>query len=282
MKNKLKKFTNKRVLLTGASSGIGEAMAYALAKAGARLCLADINSEKLAVVCDRCEVIRKTDLTVDVSQSGELNGAPQGFTVDFSDTASIDVFASEIKKANATFDYLILNAGISQRALALETDFEVDRKIMDVNYFGAVYLVKKLSETFLSGRAFHIAVTTSISGLFGFPMRSAYCASKHALFGFFESLALEYENIKVTFLIPGRINTPISKSALLGDGAHYARMDDGQATGMDVDKCVDVALRAIAKGKRRKLIGGKELLMVYFKKFAPFIFYKLARKISAT
>ena len=133
----------------------------------------------------------------------------------------------------------------------------------------------------LSRKRTHISVTTSISGLFGFPLRSAYCASKHALFGFFESLALENDNIKVTFLIPGRINTPISKSAILGDGSTYAKMDSGQSGGMDVDKCARVALRVIAKGKRRKLIGGKELLMVYIKKFIPPLFYKLATKISA-
>ena len=134
----------------------------------------------------------------------------------------------------------------------------------------------------LSAKKIRIVVTSSISGLFGFPLRSTYCASKHALFGFFESLELENENIKVTFLIPGRINTPISKNAILGNGSTYSKMDSGQAGGMDVDKCARIALRAIAKGKRRKLIGGKELLMVYIKKFIPPLFYKLARNISAT
>ena len=274
----IKRFEQKNVLITGASSGIGEAMALLLARTSASLFLMDRNMERLTVVRDKCDKIRKTETNAS-GKSGLPVNPTQLFHVDFSVTSSIDHVVLDILLRDISFDYLILNAGISQRALTLDTDFEVDRKIMETNYFGQVYLLKKLSSK-LMGRPVHIAVTTSISGLFGFPWRSAYCASKHALFGFFESLELEYENIKVTFLIPGRINTPISKSAMLGDGSTYSKMDDGQASGMDVDKCARIALRAIAKGKRRKLIGGKELLMVYLKKYMPCIFYLLARKIS--
>ena len=89
-------------------------------------------------------------------------------------------------------------------------------------------------------------------------------------------------DIKVTFLIPGRINTPISKSALLGDGSTYSKMDQGQAGGMDVDKCADIAYKAIARGRHRRLIGGKELLMAHFKRWCPPLFWFLAGKVSAT
>ena len=151
----------------------------------------------------------------------------------------------------------------------------------EINYFGGVYIIKKFKEHLKAAKEIHIAVTTSISGLFGFPLRSAYCASKHALFGFYESLELEYPNIKVTFLIPGRIRTEISKSALLASGEKFAKMDPGQANGMDVTKCAKVALKAIAREKHKKLIGGKELLMAYFYKYTPWLFYILARKVSA-
>ena len=265
----LKKFEHKNILITGASSGIGEAMAYQLSKTATKLFLTGRDIVRLSSVKDKCNDINN-------------NVSVQTFSVDLSSTESIDIFVSEITGKNITFDYLILNAGISQRALTLETDFSVDRKIMETNFFGPTYLIKKLSEMLLSQKKTHIAITSSISGLFGFPLRSAYCASKHALFGFFESLELENDNIKVTFLIPGRINTPISKSAILGNGSSYSKMDGGQADGMDVDKCARIALRAIAKEKHRKLIGGKELLMVYIKKYIPSLFYKLARKISAT
>ena len=118
-------------------------------------------------------------------------------------------------------------------------------------------------------------------GLFGFPLRSAYCASKRALFGFFESLALEYPHIKVTFIIPGRIRTEISRSAVLGDGSKFGEMDPGQANGMDVTKCAKIAIKAIAKEKHKKLIGGTELLMAYIYKYIPWLYYILARKVSA-
>ncbi|MDR2916563.1 MAG: SDR family NAD(P)-dependent oxidoreductase [Tannerella sp.] len=282
-----KKFEHKNILVTGASSGIGEAITYLLAQADANLYLAGRDWKKLSVVREKCmqsgsaDASSKSDLDTDKADAA-ITDKVQIFQVDFSDTSSIDNFVSDITGKNIFFDYIILNAGISQRALTLDTDFEVDRKIMDTNYFGPVYLTKKLSGMLKSDQMVHIAVTSSISGLFGYPLRSAYCASKHALFGFFESLELEYENIKVTFLIPGRINTPISKSAVLGDGSAYAKMDSGQADGMDVNKCARIALRAIAKGKHRKLIGGKELLMVYIKKFVPSLFFKIARNISAT
>ena len=263
----LKKFENKNILITGASSGIGEAITYQLAAVKTSLFLAGRDFERLSKVKNKCD---------------SLCSPAEIFTFDFSDIKSIDNFVSEFTNKNITFDYIILNAGISQRALTLETDLSVDRKIMETNFFGPIYLTKKLSKMLLSGKKTHIAITSSISGLFGFPLRSAYCASKHALFGFFESLELENDNIKVTFLIPGRINTPISKSAILGDGSSYSKMDSGQADGMDTDKCARIALQAIAKEKHRKLIGGKELLMVYIKKYIPSLFYKLARKISAT
>ena len=284
---KLRKFEQKNILITGAGSGIGEALAYLFATTTANLYLMDRNLEQLTVVRDKCDDIRMSCTNTTGKPEGKQylkpdvpDYATQLFHVDFSITSSIDHVATVITQKNISFDYMILNAGISQRALALDTDFEVDRKIMETNYFGPVYLLKKLSGMFKSCRPVHIAVTTSISGLFGFPWRSAYCASKHALFGFFESLELEYDHIKVTFLIPGRINTPISKSAMLGDGSTYSKMDGGQANGMDVNKCARIAVRAIIKGKRRVLIGGKELLMVYLKKYTPRLFYRIAKRVE--
>ena len=271
---KLQKFNDKNVLITGASSGIGEAMAFALAKTSAHLFLTGRNMERLSVVCEKC---------IEAGQNTSLQTkAPTMFHVDFSDKASIDDFVSTVTGEAVSFDYIILNAGVSQRALTMETDFSVDRTIMETNFFGPVYLIKRLSVMMLAGKPVHIAATSSITGLFGFPLRSAYSASKHALFGFFESLELEHKHIHVTFLIPGRISTPISVSAIIGDGTAYSKMDAGQAGGMDVNKCARIALRAILKGKHRQLIGGKELWMVYLKKYMPFLFYLLARKVSST
>lgn len=260
-------FRSKTVLVTGASSGIGAALATRFAKAGANLLLAARSMDKLESVAQSCRA---------------LGVQAKPYKVDFSDMASVDAFAAQLLSEGCQIDCLVLNAGISQRSTAFETDMEVDRKVMETNFWGPVRLVKQLAAILKGEHPVSIAVTTSISGLFGFPLRSAYCSSKHALFGFFEALDLENKNIKVTFLIPGRINTPISKSALLGDGSTYAKMDQGQAGGMDVDKCADIAYKAIARGRHRRLIGGKELLMAHFKRWCPPLFWLLAGKVSAT
>lgn len=261
-------YRNKNILVTGASSGIGAAIACRFAQQGARLYLAARNLEKLEAVRQRC-----------MESGAEF---AESFSVDFSSEQSIDAFVALVNERQVSFDCLVLNAGISQRAFALDTDISVDRKIMETDYFGPVYLTKKLGPALREKSLVNIAVTTSISGLFGFPLRSAYCGAKHALFGFFEALELENRNIKVTFLIPGRINTEISKSAVLGDGSTYSKMDAGQANGMDVDKCAKIAVRAISRCRHRQLIGGIELVMVYIKKYCPALFFKLAGKVSAT
>ena len=179
-------------------------------------------------------------------------------------------------------DLFVLNAGISQRDKAFDTDISIDEKILKIDFLSGVYLVKKFKDMILASEHVQISVTTSLSGLFGFPLRSAYCAAKHALFGFYESLELEYDNINVTFLIPGRINTQISKSALHGDGTAHAKMDAGQANGMSVERCGAIAVKAIKRQKHRKLIGRGEMLMAYIHKYCLGLYYKLSRKISAT
>lgn len=264
----MKDYRGKNVLVTGASSGIGEAIALRYAVLGARLHLAARRADRLEDVCRRC-----------LESGAEYAGA---YTVDFSSEQSVREFAAEISRQEILFDVIVLNAGISQRSLALETGLEVDRKIMETDFFGPVCLTVCLADQLRGDRRVSIAVTTSISGLFGFPLRSGYCAAKHALHGWFESLQLENPNLRVTFLVPGRINTQISRSAVLGDGSSYSKMDPGQDKGMDVDRCAAKAVHAIDRGRRMQLIGGVELLMVYIKKYCPALFFKLAGKVSAT
>lgn len=231
-------FNHKYVMITGASSGIGEAIALELARQGAHLLLAARNIDKLQQVASQCLSL----------------GAPSAevYPLDMAQKDSILQFADHCNQLPQPFDYIVLNAGVSQRALTLDTDYTVDEQILQTNYLGQVLLVKHLES--LRTHRTHFGITSSISGLFGFPLRSAYCASKHALFGFFESLELENPHLSVTFLIPGRVNTPISKSAILSDGSTYNKMDAGQANGIPVDKCARQAVRAMAKHKHRKLI----------------------------
>ncbi len=259
--------TYKKVLITGASSGIGEELAYRFAENGSELILVARREDELLRVRDKC---------LELGAAGSTH-----LCCDMSQRDSVDSLCYALIERKLLPEVIILNAGVSQRALTLDTDFSVDEKLMELNYLSNVRLIKNLKEHLINSPKINIAINTSISGIFGFPLRSAYASSKRALFGFFESLDLEYPNIHCTFIIPGRINTPISRSALLADGSKHQEMDPGQALGMSAAQCSRIALKAIIKGKRKKLIGGKELLMVYFYKYLPCIFNKLARNISA-
>lgn len=258
-------FKNKTVLITGGGSGIGEAMAYQYARKGCNVILSGRRPEALERVRKACE---------------ELGVKAWTKTVDVEKSESIDELVAWIHAEGHLIDFLLLNAGISQRALTLDTDISVDRRLMEVNYFGGIYLVKALKEMFLE-RGVHIAVVSSVSGVFGFPVRSAYCASKHAIHGFYETIALEYPQIKTTIIIPGRIHTEVSKNALDGNGKATGVMDPGQANGYDVNKCARVAIKAIARCRHQKLIGGFDTIMVPFYKYIPCLFRFLARHVSA-
>lgn len=258
-------FKDKTVLITGGGTGIGEAMAYEYAKKGCHVILTGRRVSTLENVQKNCAAL----------------GVKSWYkTVDMEKTESIDELVQWINENGQTIDFLLLNAGISQRALTLDTDISVDRRLMEVNYFGGIYLVKSLKDMFLQ-RGVHIAVVSSVSGVFGFPVRSAYCASKHAIHGFYETIALEYPQIKTTILIPGRIHTDVSKNALDGQGNATGIMDPGQANGYDVNKCARVAIKAIARCKHSKVIGGFDTIMVPFYKYIPWLFRLIARNVSA-
>ena len=253
------------VLITGGGTGIGEAMAYQYAKKGADVILTGRRLEPLEEVRKKCM---------------DLGVRAWCRTVDMEKPETIDELVSWIYTEGHELDFMLLNAGISQRALTLETDISVDRRLMEVNYFGGIYLVKALKDMFLE-RGVHIAVVSSVSGVFGFPVRSAYCASKHAIHGFYETIALEYPQIKTTIIIPGRIHTDVSKNALDGNGKPTGIMDPGQANGYDVNKCAKVAIKAIARGKHEKVIGGFDTIMVPFYRYITPLFRLIARNVSA-
>ena len=259
----MNKLTGKQVLVTGASSGIGAALAREFARKGANLILLARNRQRLEAVQADCLRLGAADVRL--------------VEADTTDYPAIDAFATSL---DVRLDFLILNAGISQRSLAVETDETVDRRVMEVDFFAPVHLAKVLYHAGKWDKATHIAVTSSISGLFGFPQRSAYCAAKHAVKGFFEALQLE-TGTKVTLLFPGRINTPISMSALEGNGTAHGRMDPGQAGGMDADACAHRCVRGILRGRRQVRVGGKEMVSCFVYKWFPGLFFRLAGRVSA-
>lgn len=155
---------------------------------------------------------------------------------------------------------------------------------MEIDYFSAVILTKAVLPSMLEGGGGYVLCTSSIVGVFGFPLRSAYSAAKHALHGFFESLRTEYwdRGIKVGIIIGGRIDTPISMSAIAPGGKPYGRMDDGQRNGITAEKAARQILRGIKRGKFEIRAGGKELLMVKIKRLMPGLHFRIARKVKPT
>ena len=256
------------VWITGASSGIGEACAYRYAAQGARLILTSSSAERLEKVAEKCRAAGATQVVV--------------LPYDFSSNDDIEALVQSAWDATEGIDIVMLNAGISQRTNVEDTSMEMVRKIMEVNYFAPVAIAKDLLPRMLSAGGGKIAVTTSIAGRFGFPLRCGYSSSKFALYGFFETLQAEYYDagIRVTIVCPGRVQTNISRYALDKGGKPHGVMDPGQAGGMTAEAAARVITRAIAKEKKEVLVGRKELLMVYIKRFFPGLCAMLARKIK--
>ncbi|HMX39128.1 MAG TPA: SDR family oxidoreductase [Saprospiraceae bacterium] len=259
-------FSNKRIWITGASSGIGEALALAFAGQGAHLILSSRKEQELQRVAAAA------------TQAGAQSVLVQ--PLDLAQHALLPAVAERVLKQVGKIDLLLNNGGISQRALALDTTLDVDKKLMDVNYFGTVALSKAVLPTMLTHQLGHIATITSLTGKFGSPYRSSYAASKHALHGFFDSLRAELAHtpIKITLLCPGFIKTNVSVNALTGDGSQLGVMDDAQAKGMSPEVLAQKILRTLEAGKEEAYYGGKEVLGVYLKRFFPAYFSKVLRK----
>lgn len=261
----MNRFQDRRVWITGASSGIGEALAVAFHNAGAKLILSARREDELKRVQNLCGGETSTRiLPIDMSRSDELP-AKAG--------AALAIFRG--------IDILVLNAGISQRALTRDTGDSVYRELMEVNFFGPEILARAVLPSMLEAKSGHLVAISSIAGKFGVPLRSGYSASKFALYGFFEALRAEEggNGIRVTMVCPGFIRTGISLSALKGDGSRHAKMDPELAQGMPADECARRILKAVASGKEDVCIGAaRERGLVYLKRFFPGL---LTRMISS-
>ena len=162
-------YRNKRIWITGASSGIGEALAYAFAAEGAHIIISARRVEELERVMGGCDGAASVQIV----------------PLDLQDYKSIPALVSDVLREQGKVDILVNNGGISQRSLALETDIEIDRKLMEVNYLGTVAMTKAILPSMLTHQLGHIVTITSLTGKFGTKLRSGYAASKHALHGFF-------------------------------------------------------------------------------------------------
>ena len=260
-------FKDKTVWIVGASAGIGEHIAYGCAIRGARVVLSARRKDALEEVAAKCR---------------DMGAEAHVYPMDVTKPDQIELMCNEVIESIGGVDILINNAGVSQRSLVAETPLAIDRRLMEINYFGIVDITKRLLPLMLAQGHGHIAVTSSPVGKFGFPLRSAYAASKHALHGFFESLYLENRKlgIDVTMVSPGRVNTNMSKNALTADGSVHGVTDPRLAKGMTAEECAEIYLRGIERNKREVYMG-QESILIYLRRFVPSLFYRIAEKVNA-
>ena len=258
----------KVVWITGASSGIGEALAHAFARRGALLLLSARHEARLREVQAACTHPERHLV----------------LPLDLTDEATLAPAVEQALARAGQVDVLVHNGGVSQRSFVRDTGIAVDRRILETNFFGAVALTKAVLPSMLARKVGHFVVISSLVGKFGTPLRSGYSASKHALHGFFDSLRAETwrDGIRVTIVCPGFIRTNVSKNALVGDGSAQGTMDRAQERGMSPEACAERIVRAVERGKEEVLVGGRERYAVYFKRFVPSLFSRVIRKVRVT
>lgn len=265
----MNKIADKIVWITGASSGIGEALAYEFSKRGARLILSARNEIALKEV------------------KGKLTHPDKAYvlTLDLSNYDSFNTKVDEAIKAFGGIDILVNNGGVSQRSSSLETGLDVDKKLMEINYLGTVGLTKALLPHFTSKRSGQIVTTSSVVGLYGVPGRASYSASKHAIHGFFDALRAEVYDygIKIGICCPGYVRTNVSINALTADGSKQGTMDEATNAGIDPDvfarQYVD---HIIAQDDEFHIVGLKEKMGIILSKYLPWLFKILVRKLKTT
>ena len=251
--------------ITGASSGIGKALACALAREGAIPVLSARRAQELERVRERCIELGAADALV--------------LPLDVTDAAAMPSAVAAVREKFGRIDTLINNAGISQRSLCVDTDMAVYRRLFEVDVLGQIALTKAVLPVMLAQESGHIAVMASVAGKVGAPYRTVYCAAKHAVMGFFDALRAEVakRGIRVTTITPGYIRTAISIHALLGDGRERGATDRDIANGMDVDRCAQVILKGFRKHTPEIAVGdGFEMHALWLKRLFPRLVFRKA------
>ncbi|MFQ5635459.1 MAG: SDR family NAD(P)-dependent oxidoreductase [Gammaproteobacteria bacterium] len=226
------KLSNRTIWITGASSGVGEGMASVFHRAGADIVISGRREAELERVRAAC------------------SDGPGGVTVvpfDITDAGAREAAARRVLDDFERIDVLVNNAGIGQRSLANQTTLDVERRIMEVDFFGPVALTKLVLPRMIEQRGGHLVVTSSVAGKHAVPLHAAYCAAKHALHGYFDTLRIEHlqDDIAVTLLVIAGVRSHVFEHALTGDGSEYGDSDWGRGTGMTAEACAERVVEAI-------------------------------------
>ncbi|XP_062999333.1 dehydrogenase/reductase SDR family member 7B isoform X2 [Elgaria multicarinata webbii] len=257
------------VVITGATSGLGKECAKAFHAAGSKLVLCGRNGERLQ------ELLRELSATASQPKNPHKHHT---VIFDLSDIKAVVSAAEEILKHVGHVDVLINNAGISYRGAIVDTVVQVDRKVMETNYFGPIALTKALLPSMIKRRKGHIVAISSVQGKIAIPFRSAYAASKHATQAFFDCLRAEVEqyDLDVTVVSPGYIQTNLSLNAMTADGSKYGVMDKTTREGKAAAEVAQVVLSAVGGKKKEVLVAGfVPSLAVYLRTLCPRLFFTL-------
>jgi short-subunit dehydrogenase len=259
-------FKDKVVWITGASSGIGESLAYAFARQGAKLVLSARRVEELQRVKAACHLANENILIL---------------PLDVSDTTSIPEQAKAVYDRFGQVDILINNAGVSHWTKVKDLSLEVIHKIFNVNFFGGIALTKAVLPKMLESKRGHIVVISSVLGKMVVQKQAAYNASKHALQGFYDTLRLEVaaDGVNVLLVCPGFVRTNVAKNSLNKEGVAINQDNDKIAKGLDPDYVAEEILKAIETKKDEIILAGRpEKSAILLKRLAPGLFAKMMRK----
>ncbi len=264
-------FRDQVVWITGASSGIGAALARAFARRGAKLILSARREERLRALAD------------ELARAGGLSRADIAvLPFDVTDETALPAVVDKAIAAFGRIDALINNAGISQRSLAWETDFPVYRRIMEVDFFAPARLTLLVLPHMRARGSGLIVATSSVAGKVGVQLRTAYCAAKHAVMGFFDALRAELagDGIRVATIVPGFIRTEIGRHALTGSGEEVGSDTPAIAGGMDPDKAAERIVRGLEKGRPEIPVGeGPEMHILWIKRLFPRLAFRIMARM---
>lgn len=272
MRNDLHDYLQDKVVwITGASRGVGAALAAEFAQYGARVVLSAPEAEREALQHAKslCRLPgRHWIVPLDLARPDTLHSAWE-----------------QVRQQAGHVDILVHNAGISHSSRALETATDVDRYLMEVNYFGAVALTKLVLPHMIrhcSGA--RVVAISSVLGLMAAPERSAYVAAKHALTGFFEALRTEVadQGIAITLVFPGFVDTDLTRHALGADGRAHGKQDRDMARGMSAAALAAQVVPAVVARKPRLVVAGREKALVYLERLSPSLVSQLVRRVKLT
>lgn len=265
-------FKDKSIWITGASSGIGKSLFLELAKKEPQAYFVlSARREQLLneliiqsqLPSHRCLILPYDAQTLTDEQANEM--------------------VSKIISRFKAIHYIFHNAGVSTRYYIKDSfKTDVDKRVMQINFFSAITLTKAALPQMIKQNQGHLIVITSIFGKLGWPERSAYAASKHALHGYFDSLRTEFvsNNIKVTLVVPGAVNTELAQHAVRASGETYNKADPTLRSGMSAEVCAQKIIAAALKQRNEVCFGGKEVLLVYLKRISPNFLIRLAARMA--